>query len=118
MQAANDLMEGHGVEALRVEGVHVDNYHHDIVATYVNLGDTYALTLIHDSENNSFHLMSWGDWLEAYEQEHQNTGPCARCTEEFPVDDLNEDSLCTACAVQQEEEEEGEVPRRLLPSCG
>jgi hypothetical protein len=70
MSLVNEHVGGSGVEAIRIEGAHVDNYHFDIVATYVNTGDTYNLTLVHDSENNSFHLTSYGDWLQAYEEEH------------------------------------------------
>jgi hypothetical protein len=70
MEQANEALGGHGVEAIRGEEHHVDNYHFDIIATYVNFGDTYVTTLLYDTEAHTFYLTSYGDWLEAWEQEH------------------------------------------------
>jgi len=67
LERANDFMQGCGVEALKAEGAHVDDYYYDTVALYVNMGDTYAMTLIYDTERETFHRMSWGDWLEKQE---------------------------------------------------
>ena len=80
MKILNDLIEGHGVEAIRKEGEHVDNYYFDIVATYINTGDTYAPTIIHDSETGEFFFISYGDFYEKWEAEHpkeENKGPGA-----------------------------------------
>ncbi len=99
LRRANELIDGHGVEAIRVEGAHVDNYHGDIVGTYVNTGDTYSLTIVHDSENNSFHLTTFGDWVEAYERAHpQLTAWCSGCGEGFadPAE-LDTDGRCDSC---------------------
>lgn len=52
MHAANDLLEGCGVEG---KCTSVGKY----VYSYVNLGDTYAITLIHDWRG--FGLRCWGD---------------------------------------------------------
>lgn len=71
MDHANRLLNGSGIEALRGEGYHVDNYHHDLIATYVNFGDTYVTTLLYDTEAATFFLTSWGEWFEQWEQEHQ-----------------------------------------------
>lgn len=71
MLAFDALFDLHGIEAIRVEGEWVDNYHGDIVATYCNTGDTYALTLLHESETGALVLTSYGDWLEAWEQENR-----------------------------------------------
>jgi hypothetical protein len=70
MDEANRLIGGHGVEAIRIEGAHVDNYHFDIVATYVNMGDPYVATLLHESETGRFLLTTWGDWVEANERNY------------------------------------------------
>lgn len=70
MCALNDIFEMHGVEALHAPEHWVDNYHGDIIATYLNTGDTYAETIVHDSESGEFLVTSWGDWFEAWEQAH------------------------------------------------
>ncbi len=98
MQAANRLMEGHGVEAIRIEGAHVDNFYGDVVATYVNMGDTYNLTIVHDSASNSFHLTTYGDWLEQNEHRYTPEAPCPNCGQMFPESELDADSsLCPEC---------------------
>lgn len=71
MQALNEVLGGHGVEAIRVEGAWVDTYHHDIVATYVNMGDTYAATVVYDTDHDRFELSTWGDFVERREREQQ-----------------------------------------------
>lgn len=68
LEEVNKLIGGHGVEAVRDENAW-DNYYGDTVATYVNMGDTYVTTLLYDTRNNEFHITSWGDWYEKYEQE-------------------------------------------------
>jgi hypothetical protein len=70
LEEVNRVIRGHGVEAIRIEGAYIDNYHFDIVATYVNVGDSYAATLLHESETGNFVLTTWGDWVEAHEQEY------------------------------------------------
>jgi len=70
MHALNALFDCHGVEAIRIEGAWVDSYHHDIVATYLNTGDTYCETIVLDADSGEFLLTSWGDYVEAYEAEH------------------------------------------------
>lgn len=59
----NNLLEGHGIEAIRGE-YHVNNYYHDIVALYVNMGDTYNLTLLYDTDRGKFYVTTMGDWVE------------------------------------------------------
>ena len=102
MQRANKMMDGFGVEALRQEGAYVDQYHGDIIATYVDLGDTYAATLLLDSDTGSFHLTSYGGWLEVWEAEHPREDVCVQCGEQWPVDDLTytgngDGGVCTNC---------------------
>ena len=70
LYALNLLFETHGVEAINVPGYWVDNFHGDIVASYLNTGDTYGLTLVHESETGEFKLTSYGDWLEQWERDH------------------------------------------------
>lgn len=70
LEALNELLGTYGVEALRVEGAWVDSYHGDIVASYLNTGDTYSNTLVVDSESGRWRLTSWGNFYEAYETAH------------------------------------------------
>lgn len=67
MHALNVLFDCHGVETIRVEGAWINRYHGDIVASYLNTGDTYVETIVLESETGEFVLTSYGDWLEAYE---------------------------------------------------
>ena len=53
----------YGVEAIRGE-CHIDNYHYDIVATYLNPGDTYNATIVYETEHQRFKLTTFGDWVE------------------------------------------------------
>lgn len=71
LNALDVVLDGFGVEGVRVEGAWIDNYHGDIVASYVNQGDTYTETVVYDHETDEFHVTSWGDWLEAWELEHE-----------------------------------------------
>lgn len=68
LEEVNKLIGGHGVEAIRDQNAY-DNYYGDVIATYVNMGDTYDATLLYDVRNNEFHITSWGDWYEQYEQQ-------------------------------------------------
>lgn len=45
MEAFNEILEGYGVEA--IEGKWKNGYWCNIVATYVNMGDSYINTIIH-----------------------------------------------------------------------
>lgn len=66
LEACNELMRAHGTEGITPEG---EVYP---VAAYVNQGDPYALTVLHDIEENELLLTTWGDWLETWEAEHQD----------------------------------------------
>ncbi len=63
LDLANKLTQAHGVEAIRGD-YHVDNYYFDVVALYVNMGDTYAPTLLYNTDTDTWILTSWGDWVE------------------------------------------------------
>ena len=63
MAACNEILEGHGVEALR--GAWLDNYHQDVQAAYVNMGDCYVTTLIRDHLRGEWLVTTIGDLLEA-----------------------------------------------------
>lgn len=63
LSALNELLEMHGVEAIREEGAW-DNYYGDCVAEYLNTGDTYAPTIVFDNRAGKYLLTSYGDFVE------------------------------------------------------
>ena len=58
----NDALRAHGIES--IEGTWHDRYYQNIVALYVNMGDTYNGTILYDTTKNRFYATSWGDWVE------------------------------------------------------
>lgn len=69
MMLADRLMAAHGVEAITGD-YYVDGFYQNIVASYVNTGDTYNATLLHESETGKFIATSWGDWVERNERRY------------------------------------------------
>jgi hypothetical protein len=51
-----------GVEAIR--GAWHDRFYGDVVALYINTGDTYNCTLLYDCVKDRFHVMDWGTFVE------------------------------------------------------
>jgi hypothetical protein len=64
LEALNQLLEGHGTEGITPDGECSPKM------AYVNMGDTYITTVIHDLERDEFLLGCWGDWLEKWEEEN------------------------------------------------
>ena len=64
LEMFNELIDGCGVESIRIEDEWIDNYHMDIVASYVNTGDTYSTTVLLDHDTDRFMVTSWGDFYE------------------------------------------------------
>jgi len=63
MEALNEVLDGCGPEA--IEGSeYVDSYHRYFVASYVNMGDTYAGTVILDHRSGRYLLGTWGGFVE------------------------------------------------------
>lgn len=60
MNALDEIMVGFGVEAIR-SGPSSDD---KIIATYVNMGDTYNTTIVYNYDTDQFEITSWGDWVE------------------------------------------------------
>ena len=71
LEAINELIDGHGVEAIRIDDYWHSNYWGNCIGLYVNMGDTYTLTIIYDVIENQFEFTSWGDFYESKEQEIQ-----------------------------------------------
>jgi hypothetical protein len=65
LEALNELLGGHGVEAIQHEEIYVDRYHGNIVASYINTGDTYSPTILLDHIKNRWRLTTWGDFYES-----------------------------------------------------
>ena len=70
MEAANGILRGFGVEAVR-GGIHVSNYFQDICALYVNMGDTYDATILYDTVKQKFYVTTMGDFVEAKQEEYE-----------------------------------------------
>lgn len=64
LEAANEVLEGHGIEdgRGRVGG------RGEAVALYVNMGDSYAPTVLLDLSTRKWAVTSWGDWVEEHER--------------------------------------------------
>jgi hypothetical protein len=71
MLIANRLMGGSGVEG--IEGEWVDKYHQNFQIDYVNMGETYTPTLIHDNVRSVFLVSSWGDFVESHPKRFPET---------------------------------------------
>jgi hypothetical protein len=58
LEALNGLLGGFGVEVIRGEEVN------DILADYINMGDTYISTILLDHQESRYLLTSCGDFVE------------------------------------------------------
>ena len=66
LSALNELFETYGVEPVRIDH-HWDRYHGNVVACYLNTGDSYAATILLDYQENKWRLTSFGDFVENLE---------------------------------------------------
>ena len=65
----NELMDGHGIEPIQVsEELYQDAYYGNCIGEYINLGDTYNLTIIYNTMDQKFEFNSWGEYFEYHEQ--------------------------------------------------
>ena len=71
MEVLNELIDGFGIESIRIEDYWHSNYWQDVIGVYVNLGDTYILTIIYNVIDEQFEFTSWGDYYESKEKEIQ-----------------------------------------------
>lgn len=67
LERINEILGGHGIEPIRHESAWVSQYYQDIIALYVNMGDTYSDTIVYDTEQGRFYNCSWGSWFECWE---------------------------------------------------
>ena len=66
LEVANLHLGGHGVEGLQLDFRRGPTRSFD----YVNMGDTYAATLIYDNHAKRFHVTSYGDMVETLERRY------------------------------------------------
>ncbi len=70
MLELNQILKGFGIENVRSTHAN-DKYWGKTIALYVNLGDTYDLTIVYDIfqeiDGTSVHINSWGEWFEETE---------------------------------------------------
>lgn len=66
----NTAIDAHGVEVVRGPYFRRASRWGDIVAAYVNRGDTYDMTVLYDVGRNKILITSMGDWVVQYEAEH------------------------------------------------
>lgn len=70
LEFANDLLGGHGVESIKSElADRPGGYWMESQGAYVNMGDTYDVTILHDNLAGEYLVTSWGDWFEDLEAE-------------------------------------------------
>jgi hypothetical protein len=93
MSAINELTGGFGVEAL----FHPNNSS-ELIATYVNQGDTYAGTVVHDEDSGEYTLTDYGTFMEGWEAEEceeNDSVSCGYCSHLTPIQ--NEEWSTTVC---------------------
>lgn len=59
LSGINDILEGHGVEAIWGEAETMLP-----AAEYINMGDTYDSTILYDHTRAKWEVTTWGDWVE------------------------------------------------------
>lgn len=69
LTALNELIEGFGIEAIEIEGYYRNDYWANAIGLYINMGDTYTLTIIYNVIDRQFEFTSWGDFYESKEKE-------------------------------------------------
>ena len=68
LNVANKVLNGFGVEAIRLEGYWA-RYYCDAILLYVNTGDSYDETVLFDTKKEEFYISNWGSVIEAIEAE-------------------------------------------------
>lgn len=100
MAYAERYLKRRGLLTFGVEYASLDNVSDGREMAYLNVGETYKLTLI--VENDQFELSSWGDWYEIAEQLHcidTDSIRCAYCGEFVPDESGKDwrDIVCESC---------------------
>jgi len=68
MCALNEVLEGYGVEVIDTENsdkpYYVDSFYRYFLYEYINMGDTYDMTIVRNCETGRFYITTWGDIVE------------------------------------------------------
>jgi hypothetical protein len=67
--AINEILDAHGVEAISLETAPYDRYGGQVVAEYVNMGDSYIATITRDRAG-VWRVEGYGDALERAERKY------------------------------------------------
>jgi hypothetical protein len=78
LEAINELIDGFGIESSSIEGYWHSQYWQNTVCLYINTGDSYALTFIYNVVDDCFEITTWGDWIEAMENQLIDDGSIDR----------------------------------------
>jgi hypothetical protein len=65
LSALDELLRTYGVEPINDENTFVDSYYGSIIASYLNVGETYMPTILLDHVHSRWRLTSWGDFYES-----------------------------------------------------
>ena len=68
----NEILQGWGIGHMRKEGVNVSRYFNDIICVYVELGNSYCLTVCFDTDLGVFEICSTGDFWENWRKNHSD----------------------------------------------
>jgi hypothetical protein len=72
MEEANELIGGYGVEAIKSEEFWESWWWQDTIALYVNMGESYAPTILYDVTERNFKVTSHADWTEEWELDNDD----------------------------------------------
>jgi hypothetical protein len=86
LEEVSEIIGGHGVEGLPVEGAWVDHYWRDSIALYVNMGDPYVTTIMYDTDRGVFEIGAWGDFLEDWERKQAEGEEAGASIEEEEIE--------------------------------
>ena len=64
LEALNEILEGYGIESIRKGSSWVSHYWQDTRFLYVNMGDTYAPTILYDTRKDKYIVSDFGTVVE------------------------------------------------------
>lgn len=71
LSALDELLHTYGVEPINDENTFVDSYYGSVIASYLNVGETYMPTILLDHVHSRWRLTSWGDFYESRVQNNE-----------------------------------------------
>ncbi len=106
LEEAAKILDLDGYGSFGVESVSIPNDSYGDISSrsfsYLNMGDTYALTIGWDETSEEFLITTWGDWYEQAEQAYQEDTDTYRCGYCGAFTDKQEgiewhDTICECC---------------------